>query len=94
MSALNAEKSSSLPAFRSGLLMAGGALVAAGALIALAGFAVGGSHVLSATRRWIRDMEVPPGELARIKWSQARSAAAAGANAWQNDDSARDRAET
>jgi hypothetical protein len=57
MSALNAEKGSSLPAFRSGLLMAGG-------------------------------------ELARIKWSRARSAAAAGANAWQNDASARDRAET
>lgn len=77
----SAEKGSSLPAFRSGLLITGGALVAAGALIVLAGFAVGGWHVLSATRRWIREMEVPPGELAKIKWSQARSSAAAGANA-------------
>ncbi len=90
----NTEKSSSLPTFRSGQLITAGALVAAGALIALAGFAVGGSHVLSATRRWIREMEVPPGELAKIKWAQARSAAAAGTAAWQNGVSAGDRAGT
>ena len=85
---------SSLPAFNSGLLITGGALVAAGAMIALAGLAVGGSHVVSATRRWIREMEVPPSELARIKWTQARSAAAAGAAAWQNGVSAHDPAGT
>jgi len=85
---------SSLPAFKSGLLITGGALVAAGAMIALAGLAVGGSHVVSATRRWIREMEVPPSELARIKWTQARSAAAAGAAAWQNDVAARKTAGT
>jgi len=39
-------------------------------------------------------MEVPPSELARIKWVQARSAAAAGAAAWQNGVSARDTAGT
>ena len=92
MSALNAEKSSSF-GVQVRLADGGGRACRCGRLIALAGFAVGGSHVLSATRRWIRDMEVPPGELARIKLSQARSAAA-GANAWQNDASARDRAET
>ena len=88
------EKSNGLPTFRSGLLITGGSLIAAGALIALAGVAVGGSHVVSATRRWIREMEVPPGELAKIKWTQARSAAAAGAAAWQNGVSARDTAGT
>jgi hypothetical protein len=76
------------------MLITGGALIAAGALIALAGMAVGGSHVVGATRRWIREMEVPPGELAKIKWAQARTAAAAGAAAWQNGVSARDTAGT
>jgi hypothetical protein len=83
-----------LPTFRSGLLITGGSLVAAGALIALAGVAVGSLHVLSATRQWVREMEVPPSELAKIKWAQARSAAAAGTAAWQNGVSARDRAGT
>ena len=85
---------SSLPAFNSGLLITGGALIAAGAMIALAGLAVGGSHVVSATRRWIQDLEVPPSELAKIKWAQARSAAVAGTAAWQNGVSARDTAGT
>ena len=88
------QQSSSRPEFRSGPLITGAALVGAGALIALAGLAVGGSHVLAATRRWIREMEVPPKEQARIKWSQAKSAAAAGAAAWQNGVSAHESAET
>jgi hypothetical protein len=90
----NAAQSRNLPTFRSGLLITGGSLVAAGALIALAGVAVGSLHVLSATRQWVREMEVPPSELAKIKWAQARSAAAAGTAAWQNGVSARDRAGT
>ena len=58
-------------------------------LIALAGLAVGGSHLFAATRRWIQEMDVPPSEQARIKWAQAKSAAAAGTAAWQNGVSAR-----
>jgi hypothetical protein len=72
------------PQLRSGPLITGAALVAAGALLAAAGWAVSGVHVASATRRWIRDMEVPPSELARMKWLQARKAAAAGTQAWQS----------
>jgi hypothetical protein len=49
-------------------------MVGAGTLIALAGLAVGGGHLLSATRQWMGEMEVPPGELARLKWTQARAA--------------------
>jgi hypothetical protein len=78
------QTSSRGPQVKSGPLITGGALAAAGILIALAGFAIGGSHLLAATRRWIRDMEVPPSELAKIKLAQATSAAAAGAAAWQN----------
>jgi hypothetical protein len=78
------QTSSSWPELRTGPLITGAALVGAGTLLALAGLAVGGSHLLSATRRWIREMEVPPSELAKIKWAQAKTAAAAGTAAWQN----------
>jgi hypothetical protein len=78
------QESSSWPELRTGPLITGAALVGAGTLLALAGLAVGGSHLLSATRRWIRAMEVPPSELAKIKWAQAKTAAAAGTAAWQN----------
>lgn len=88
------QQSSSWPELRTGPIITGAALVGAGALIALAGLAVGGTHVVSATRRWILEMEVPPSELAKIKWAQARSAAAAGTAAWQNGVSARDTAGT
>jgi len=88
------QQSSSWPELRTGPLVTGGALVGAGALIAPAGLAVGGSHLVSATRRWIREMEVPPREQARIKRAQAKTAAAAGAAAWQNGVSAHQGAET
>jgi hypothetical protein len=70
-------------------MITGAALAGAGALLLLAGLAVGGSHLFAATRRWIGEMEVPPSEQARIKWAQAKSAAAAGTAAWQNGASAR-----
>ena len=88
------QQSSSRPELRTGLLITSAALIGAGALIALAGLAVGGSHLFSATRRWVREMEVPPREQARIKWAQARTAAAAGAAAWQNGVPAHDEAGT
>ena len=78
------ENGSSGPQFRAGPLITGAALVGAGTLIALAGLAVGGSHLISATRRWVTDMEVPPNELAKLKLAQAKAAAAAATAAWQN----------
>src|SRR5947208_2037442 len=56
----------------------------AGTVIVLAGLAVGGGHLLSVTRQWVNEMEVPPSELARAKWAQAKTAVAAGAQTWQN----------
>jgi hypothetical protein len=76
------------PQFRTAPLITSAAMVGAGTLIALAGLAVGSGHLVSVTRQWIGEMEVPPSELARLKWTQARTAmtagAAAGAAAWQN----------
>ena len=88
------QQSSSWPELRTGPLITSAALVGAGTLIVVAGLAVGGSHLLAATRRWIREMEVPPREQARIKWTQAKTAAAAGAAAWQNGVSAHETAGT
>lgn len=94
MSSSTQSSSSSWPELRTGPIITGASLFGAGALIALAGLAVGGTHLFSATRRWIQEMEVPPSEQARIKWAQAKTAAAAGAAAWQNGTSAREGAST
>jgi hypothetical protein len=59
-----------------------------GGVLALAGFVVGGAHLLVAIRRWVREMEIPPSEVAKLKLAQARAAASAGADAWQNGPAA------
>jgi hypothetical protein len=56
-------------------------MIGAGAGIALVGLAIAGSHLVSATRQWMRELETPPAQLAMLKWEQARTAAAAGAAA-------------
>ena len=68
----------------SGPLIVGAALIGAGAVIGLAGMVIGGVAVLSATRRWVGQLEQPPAEVARQKWAQARAATMAGASAWQD----------
>jgi hypothetical protein len=80
----NGENGKSGPQFRSGPLIASAIMVGAGTLIVLSGLAVGGGYIASATRQWVREMETPPSELAKLKWAQARAAAKAGASAWQN----------
>jgi hypothetical protein len=76
------------PQVRSGPLVAGGILVGIGALVALAGAAVAGTHVVAATRAWIEELETPPDQLARLKWEQAKAAAAAGASTWRKHPNA------
>jgi hypothetical protein len=80
----NGENRRNGPQFSTAPLITSAAMVGAGTLIALAGLAIGGGHLLSATRQWINEMEVPPSELARLKLTQARTAMAAGAAAWQD----------
>lgn len=72
------------PQFRAGPLITSASMVGAGTLIIMAGLAIGGGHLASATRRWVSEMEVPPSELAKLKWAQTRAAVAAGATAWQS----------
>ena len=73
---------------RSGPLVAGGTLIGIGAAVAMAGVAVAGTHVVAATRAWIKELETPPGELARLRWEQAKTAAAAGAATWRKHPNA------
>ena len=80
----NGENRANGPQFRTAPLIISAAMVGGGTLIALTGLAVGGAHLLSVTRQWINEMEVPPSELARLKRTQARAAMAAGAAAWQD----------
>jgi hypothetical protein len=77
------------PQFSSAHLITSAALVGAGTFVIFAGLAVGGSHIAVATRRWIKEMDVPPSELAKIKYAQARAAVAAGSTAWQNGTQAK-----
>ena len=79
----------SMPELRSGPLITGAVLVGAGTMLVLAGIAVGGSHVFRATQRWVREMEVPPSQLAKQQLARARAAASAGNAAWQNGAQAR-----
>ena len=72
------------PQVRSGPLVAGGILIGIGAVVAMAGAAVAGTHLVAATRAWIKELETPPGELARLKWEQAKTAAASGAATWRD----------
>ena len=76
------------PTLESGPLMTAGILVGIGALVALAGAVVAGTHLASATRAWMKELETPPGQLAKLKWEQAKSAAAAGASTWQEHPNA------
>ena len=84
----NGENRGSGPQYQAAPLLISAAMVGTGTVIVLAGLAVGGAHLLAATRRWVNEMEVPPSELARLKWSQARAAVSAGAQAWQDENQA------
>jgi len=65
--------------------IAGGAiLIAAGGVLALAGMALAGSALVAAYRDRVRQMDVPPSELARREWGRIKAATVAGVGEWQN----------
>ena len=80
----NDAKGSTGPQFRSAPLITSAVLVGAGTFFVLTSLAVGSSHLLSVARQRVREMEVPPSELAKLKYAQARAAVTAGTAAWQN----------
>lgn len=84
----NGEKRNGGPQFRTATLITSAAMVGGGTMIVLSGLALGGGHIMAATRRWLNEMDVPVSELARMKWTQARAAMTAGTQAWQKNGSA------
>jgi hypothetical protein len=63
-------------------VMVGAVLVGAGSLIGLAGAIVGGHAMVSAMQRWFGELEVPPTEVVKHKWGQAKASTMSGAQAW------------
>ena len=79
----NSQPNGTWPEVRSGPLIVGGSLIGIGVAVAAVGLAVAGSHVVSATRQWLNSLETPPSQFAQLKWEQAKTAAASGANTWR-----------
>lgn len=69
-------------------MIIGAALIGVGTLIGLTGLIVGGSAMVSATRRWLRELEVPPTEVVKHKLGQTVAATSAGASAWKHHEDA------
>jgi hypothetical protein len=67
-------------------VLAAAVLIGIGGLLGLVGLSVGSAAMVAACRRWYRRVDLPPHELARLKWEQARAAAGAGAGAWQQTE--------
>jgi hypothetical protein len=69
-------------------VLVGAALIGAGTLIGLTGLIVGGTAMVSATRQWLSELEVPPTEVVKHKLGQTKAATAAGASAWKQHNDA------
>ncbi len=67
-------------------MIIGAALIGAGCLIGLTGLIVGGTAMVSATRQWLSELEVPPTEMVKQKLGQTKAATVAGASAWQHEE--------
>lgn len=65
-------------------MMVGAVLIGVGGLIAMSGAIVGGTTLMSAARRWFRELEGSPGEAVKHKLGQTRAATVAGATAWHH----------
>jgi hypothetical protein len=86
---LNSSQSQNWPTVEAGPLIVGGSLIGIGAAIAAVGVAVAGAHLIAATRQWVGELETPPSQLARLKWEQAKTAAASGATTWREHPNAK-----
>jgi hypothetical protein len=65
------------------LLRSGAALVSVGLLLATAGSALIGIATAKAARSWVRQLDRSPGATAAATYHQAKSASAAGWEAWR-----------
>jgi membrane protein implicated in regulation of membrane protease activity len=66
-----------------GLVIGGAVLLGLGGLLGFAGVMLLSTAVVSATRRWLQQLERPPREIAKLRMQQVRAATSAGAEAWR-----------
>jgi hypothetical protein len=66
-----------------GLVVAGAVLIGVGGVLGATGILLGTYAVVNASRDWMSQLEIPPGEIARRKLQQARMASVAAADAWR-----------
>jgi len=71
------------------LLAVAAVLIGVGSALGLAGLATGAAALATAGRRWYRRADLSPGELARLKWEQAKAVAGAGSGAWRETELAK-----
>lgn len=65
-------------------LIGGAILIGIGGVLALSGAAVAGAALVAAYQDRVRQMDVPPAELARRNWGRVKAATAAGIGEWRN----------
>jgi hypothetical protein len=74
----------SLQDLHRGMLGVAAVLLGVSGLLGFAGVVVCGAAAAVAGRRWYHRADLPPNELARLKWEQAKAAANAGSGAWRD----------
>ena len=72
-----------------GMLTAAALLIGLASLMGLAGLATVAAALATACRRWYARADLAPADLARLKWEQAKSVAAAGSGAWRETEAAK-----
>jgi hypothetical protein len=70
---------------RSTALIAGAAMMCGAGILGLAGLSLTTAALVAAVRVRMNRMPVPPRDLARQTWKQAKAASAAGREAWRNE---------
>ena len=66
------------------LLVGAAVMLAVAAVAGLAGLTMISAALVTAARRWYRRVDLPPHEIANLKWHQAKAAMGAGAGAWRD----------
>ena len=66
------------------LLVGAAVMLAVAAVAGLAGLTMISAALVTATRRWYRRVDLPPHEIANLKWHKAKAAMGAGAGAWRD----------
>jgi hypothetical protein len=72
-----------------GTLVVAAVLTGLGSVLGLAGLATGAVALATAGRRWYSRADLSPGELARLKWEQAKAVAGASTGAWRDTELAK-----